>query len=188
MTCCVCDMTLPWGVCCHVSRDSSAQWWWFHRCSKKSEGWKRYEVFWSFSKKGTKWNDLLYYGWKTAKTGQIHLFRRCPQCRDPHEKSSKTMVHVIPYHNDDDFIDVQKSLRVEKGTKCFGHFQRKVRSEMTGYSIGEKQPKNMVISPVQRAVFACRTMNFDDRKDGPFNQCLHYFWIMTKSGKIKTSA
>jgi len=98
------------------------------------------------------------------------------------------MVHVIPYHNDDDFIDVQKSLRVEKGTKCFGHFQRKVRSEMTGYSIGEKQPKNMVISPVQRAVFACRTMNFDDRKDGPFNQCLHYFWIMTKSGKIKTSA
>ena len=68
--------------------------------------------------------------------------------RDPHEKSPKTMVHVIPYHNDDDFIDVQKSLRVEKGTKCFGHFQRKVRSEMTGYSIGEKQPENMVNSPV----------------------------------------
>jgi len=41
------------------------------------------------------------------------------------------MFHVIPQHNDDDFIDVQKSLGVEKGTKCFGHFQRKVRSEMT---------------------------------------------------------
>jgi len=51
------------------------------------------------------------------------------------------MFHVIPQHNDDDFIDVQKSLRVEKGTKCFGHFQRKVRSEMTCYIMDGKQQK-----------------------------------------------
>jgi hypothetical protein len=64
------------------------------------------------------------------------------------------MFHVIPQHNDDDFIDVQKSLRVEKGTKCFGHFQRKVRSEMTCYIMDGKQKNrtNSSVSEVPQAM------------------------------------
>jgi len=43
--------------------------------------------------------------------------------------------------NHDDFIDVWKGLRVEKGTKCFGHF-RKVRGDIKKVAKRYNQSQN----------------------------------------------